>query len=76
MVTANVSDFDTVIENLYFYDSAGAFLFGDSSRTLGPLQHESFLFSSRCQSRNKTPAISPVLTLSRMMTLAGMRYVL
>jgi hypothetical protein len=44
---ANVSAFDTVIENLYFYDSTGAFIFSDSSRTLGPHQHESFLFSAR-----------------------------
>ena len=44
---ANVSSFDTVIENLYFYDINGTFIFSDSTRTLGPLQHESFLFSSR-----------------------------
>ena len=44
---ANVSPFDTVIENLYFYDTTGALIFFDSSKTLGPHQHESFLFSSR-----------------------------
>jgi hypothetical protein len=44
---ANVSPFDTVIENLYFYDTTGALIYSDSTRTLGPLQHESFLFSSR-----------------------------
>jgi hypothetical protein len=44
---ANVSPFDTVIENLYFYDTNGAFIFSDSTRTLGPHQHESFLFSTR-----------------------------
>jgi hypothetical protein len=44
---ANVSPFDTVIENLYFYDINGTFMFSDSTRTLGPHQHESFLFSSR-----------------------------
>ena len=44
---ANVSPFDTVIENLYFYDTTGALIFSDSSNTLGPHQHESFLFSGR-----------------------------
>ena len=44
---ANVSASDTVIENLYFYDTTGALIFNDSSHTLGPLQHESYLFSSR-----------------------------
>jgi hypothetical protein len=44
---ANVSAFDTVIENMYFYDATGAFIFSDSTRTLGPHQHESFLFSTR-----------------------------
>jgi len=44
---ANVSAFDTVIENLYFYDTTGALIFSDSSKTLGPHQHESFMFSSR-----------------------------
>jgi hypothetical protein len=44
---ANVSAFDTVIENLYFYDTNGTFIFSDSTRTLAPRQHESFLFSSR-----------------------------
>ncbi len=42
-----MSAFDTVIENLYFYDATGAFIFSDSTRTLGPHQHESFLFSTR-----------------------------
>lgn len=44
---ANVSQFDTVIENLFFYDTTGALIFSDSTRTLGPHQHESFLFSAR-----------------------------
>ena len=44
---ANVSAFDTVIENLYFYDTTGALIFSDSSHTLEPHQHESFLFSDR-----------------------------
>jgi len=44
---ANVSALDTVIENLFFYDTDGNFIYSDSSRTLGPHQHESFLFSSR-----------------------------
>jgi len=44
---ANVSAFDTVIENLYFYDTTGALIYNDSTRTLGPHEHESFLFSSR-----------------------------
>lgn len=48
---ANVSPFDTVIENLYFYDTTGALIFFDSSKTLGPHQHESFLFSSRYQAQ-------------------------
>jgi len=44
---ANVSAFDTVIENLFFYDTNGNFIYSDSTRTLGPHQHESFLFSAR-----------------------------
>lgn len=44
---ANVSTTDTVIENLYFYDTTGALIVADSSHTLGPHQHESFMFSSR-----------------------------
>lgn len=44
---ANVSAFDTVFEHLYFYDNNGTFIFSDSTRTLAPHQHESFLFSSR-----------------------------
>jgi hypothetical protein len=44
---ANVSAFDTVIENLYFYDTNGNFIYSDSTRTLAPQQHESFLFSAR-----------------------------
>lgn len=44
---ANISALDTVIENLYFYDTNGAFIFSDSTRTLAPHQHESFLFSTR-----------------------------
>jgi len=44
---ANVSPYDTVIENLYFYDTTGKLIYNDSSNTLGPHQHESFLFSSR-----------------------------
>jgi hypothetical protein len=44
---ANVSPFDTVIENLYFYDTTGALIFSDSTHILGPHQHESFLFSTR-----------------------------
>ena len=44
---ANVSAFDTVIENLFFYDTDGNFIYSDSTRTLGPHQHESFLFSAR-----------------------------
>ncbi|HLN03533.1 MAG TPA: hypothetical protein VK335_29875 [Bryobacteraceae bacterium] len=44
---ANVSAYDTVIENLYFYDTTGALIFSDSTRILGPHQHESFLFSDR-----------------------------
>jgi hypothetical protein len=44
---ANVSPVDTVIENLYFYDTTGALIFSDSTHLLGPHQHESFLFSSR-----------------------------
>lgn len=54
---ANVSYFDTVIENLYFYDTTGAFIFSDSSRTLGPHQHESFLLVQqplRHSTRGKT----------------------
>lgn len=48
---ANPSPTDTVIENLYFYDTTGALIFSDSSKTLSPLQHESFLFSSRYQAQ-------------------------
>jgi hypothetical protein len=44
---ANVSAFDTVIENLYFYDKKGNLIYSDTTRTLGPHQHESFLFSAR-----------------------------
>ena len=44
---ANVSAFDTAIENLFFYDTTGKLIYSDSTRTLGPHQHESFLFSSR-----------------------------
>jgi hypothetical protein len=44
---ANVSAFDTVIENLYFYDTTGSLIFYDSTKTLGPFQHESFMFSDR-----------------------------
>ena len=44
---ANVSAYDTVIENLYFYDTTGALIFSDSSNMLEPHQHESFLFSDR-----------------------------
>jgi hypothetical protein len=44
---ANVSAFDTVIENLFFYDTNGNFIYSDTTRTLGPHQHESFLFSTR-----------------------------
>lgn len=44
---ANPSAFDTVIENLYFYDTTGKLILSDSSKTLGPHQHESFMFSSR-----------------------------
>jgi hypothetical protein len=47
LALTNVSPFDTVIENLFFYDTNGTFIFSDSTRTLTPLQHESFLFSSR-----------------------------
>jgi len=44
---ANVSAYDTVIENLYFYDTTGALIFSDSSNMLEPHQHESFLFGDR-----------------------------
>ena len=44
---ANASAFDTVIENLYFYDTTGTLIFSDSSNSLEPHQHESFLFSDR-----------------------------
>ena len=44
---ANVSPYDTVIENLFFYDTNGNFIYSDSTHTLGPHQHEAFLFSSR-----------------------------
>ena len=44
---ANVSAFDTVIENLFFYDTTGNFIYSDTTHTLGPHQHESFLFSGR-----------------------------
>ncbi len=44
---ANVSGTDTVIEYLYFYDSTGKLIYSDSSHSLAPRQHESFMFSSR-----------------------------
>jgi len=44
---ANVSPFDTAIENLYFYDTSGKLILADSSNSLGPHQHESFMFSAR-----------------------------
>lgn len=44
---ANVNDKDTVIEYLYFYDTTGKLIYSDSAHTLGPFQHESFMFSSR-----------------------------
>jgi hypothetical protein len=44
---ANVSGTDTVIENLYFYDTTGKLIFSDNSHTLPPHGHESFLFSAR-----------------------------
>jgi len=44
---ANVSPTDTVIENLYFYDTTGALIYSDSTNTLGPYQHDSFLFRDR-----------------------------
>ncbi len=47
LALANPSAFDTAIENLYFYDTNGTLIFSDSSKTLGPHQHESFLLSSR-----------------------------
>jgi hypothetical protein len=47
LALANPSGFDTVIENLYFYDTTGTLIYSDSSNTLGPHQHESFLLSSR-----------------------------
>ena len=50
---ANVSAFDTVVENLYFYDTNGALIYSDSSHNLGPHQHESFLFSARYTSQLK-----------------------
>ncbi len=44
---ANVSSTDTVIENLYFYDTNGNFLYSDSSHTLAPHTHEAFMLSNR-----------------------------
>jgi hypothetical protein len=44
---ANVSDKDTVIEYLDFYDTTGKLIYSDSSHLLGPHQHESYLFSAR-----------------------------
>lgn len=44
---ANVSSTDTLVENVYFYDSTGKLIYSDSSHVLTPHEHESFMFSTR-----------------------------
>ncbi len=44
---ANVSSADTLVENVYFYDTTGKLIYSDSSHVLTPHEHESFFFSAR-----------------------------